>query len=103
MLFQKIIAKKGNIIMKIIKKRLLPLVLFLSLFFNTSTIFAVNNLSTTFNANNDELTVTVKNNSDKELSDVEYNLNLPSEYTTKYEVNPNYSLSPQEEMATQII
>ncbi len=88
--------------MKIIKKILLPLVLFLSLFFNTSTIFAGNNLSTTFNANNDELTVTVKNNSDKELSDVEYNLNLPSEYTVKYEVNPNYSLSPQEETTFKV-
>lgn len=88
--------------MKIIKKILLPLVLFLSLFFNTSTIFAGNNLSTTFNANNDELTVTVKNNSDKELSDVEYNLNLPSEYTAKYEVNPNYSLSPQEETTFKV-
>lgn len=88
--------------MKIIKKILLPLVLFLSLFFNTSTIFASNNLSTTFNANNDELTVTVKNNSDKELSDVEYNLNLPSEYTAKYEVNPNYSLSPQEETTLKV-
>ena len=94
---------KGNIIiMKIIKKILLPLVLFLSLFFNTSSIFAANNLSTTFNANNDGLTVTVKNNSDKELSDVEYNLNLPSEYTAKYEVNPNYSLSPQEETTFKV-
>lgn len=88
--------------MKIIKKILLPLVLFLSLFFNTSTIFAGNNLSTTFNANNDELTVTVKNNSDKKLSDVEYSLNLPSEYTAKYEVNPNYSLSPQEETTFKV-
>ena len=77
---------------------LITLVLFLSLFFNTSTIFAGNNLSTTFNANNDELTVTVKNNSDKELSDVEYNLNLPNEYTAKYEVNPDYSLSPQKQL-----
>ena len=88
--------------MKIIKKVLITLVLFLSLFFNTSTIFAGNNLSTTFNANNDELTVTVKNNSDKELSDVEYNLNLPSEYTAKYEVNPDYSLSPQKETTFKV-
>lgn len=88
--------------MKIIKKMLITLVLFLSLFFNTSTIFAGNNLSTTFNANNDELTVTVKNNSDKELSDVEYNLNLPSEYTAKYEVNPDYSLSPQKETTFKV-
>lgn len=88
--------------MKIIKKMLITLVLFLSLFFNTSTIFAGNNLSTTFNANNDELTVTVKNNSDKELSDVEYNLNLPNEYTAKYEVNPDYSLSPQKETTFKV-
>ena len=94
---------KGNIIiMKIMKNILIPIVLFISLFFNTSTIFAANNLNTTFNANNDELTVTVKNNSDKELSDVEYNLNLPSEYTAKYEVNPNYSLSPQEETTFKV-
>ena len=88
--------------MKIIKKMLITLVLFLSLFFNTSTIFAGNNLSTTFNVNNDELTVTVKNNSDKELSDVEYNLNLPNEYTAKYEVNPDYSLSPQKETTFKV-
>ena len=88
--------------MKIIKKMLITLVLFLSLFFNTSTIFAGNNLSTTFNANNDELTVTVKNNSDKELSDIEYNLNLPNEYTAKYEVNPDYSLSPQKETTFKV-
>lgn len=88
--------------MKIIKKILITLVLLLSLFFNTSTIFAGNNLSTTFNANNDELTVTVKNNSDKELSDVEYNLNLPNEYTAKYKVNPDYSLSPQKETTFKV-
>ena len=88
--------------MKIMKNILIPIVLFISLFFNTSTIFAANNLNTTFNANNDELTVTVKNNSDKELSDVEYNLNLPSEYTAKYEVNPNYSLSPQEKTTFKV-
>ena len=88
--------------MKIMKNILIPIVLFMSLFFNTSTIFAANNLNTTFNANYDELTVTVKNNSDKELSDVEYNLNLPSEYTAKYEVNPNYSLSPQEETTFKV-
>ena len=88
--------------MKIMKNILIPIVLFISLFFNTSKIFAANNLNTTFNANNDELTVTVKNNSDKELSDVEYNLNLPSEYTAKYEVNPNYSLSPQEETTFKV-
>lgn len=88
--------------MKIMKNILIPIVLFISLFFNTSTIFAANNLNTTFNANYDELTVTVKNNSDKELSDVEYNLNLPSEYTAKYEVNPNYSLSPQEETTFKV-
>lgn len=88
--------------MKIMKNILIPIVLVISLFFNTSTIFAANNLNTTFNANNDELTVTVKNNSDKELSDVEYNLNFPSEYTAKYEVNPNYSLSPQEETTFKV-
>lgn len=88
--------------MKIMKNILIPIVLFISLFFNTSTIFAANNLNTTFNANNDELTVTVKNNSDKELSDVEYNLNLPSEYTAKYAVNPDYSLSPQKETTFKV-
>ena len=71
--------------MNIKKKILLPLILLLCLFFNTSQVFASNNLSTTFNANNDELTVTVKNKSNKELTDVEYNLNLPSEYIAKYE------------------
>ena len=101
-IISKYYERKENIIMKIIKKMSITLVLFLSLFFNTSTIFAGNNLSTTFNANNDELTVTVKNNSDKELSDVEYNLNLPNEYTAKYEVNPDYSLSPQKETTFKV-
>lgn len=88
--------------MKIMKNILIPIVLFISLFFNTSTIFAANNLNTTFNANNDELTITVKNKSDKELSDVEYSLNLPSEYTAKYEVNPKYTLNSQEETTFKV-
>ena len=88
--------------MNIKKKILLPLILLLCLFFNTSQIFASNNLSTTFNANNDELTVTVKNESNKELTDVEYNLNLPSEYIAKYELNPSYILAPQEETTFKV-
>ena len=88
--------------MNIKKKILLPLILLLCLFFNTSQVFASNNLSTTFNANNDELTVTVKNESNKELTDVEYNLNLPSEYIAKYELNPSYILAPQEETTFKV-
>ena len=88
--------------MNIKKKILLPLILLLCLFFNTSQVFSSNNLSTTFNANNDELTVTVKNKSNKDLTDVEYNLNLPSEYIAKYELNPSYILASQEETTFKV-
>ena len=88
--------------MNIKKKILLPLISLLCLFCNTYQVFASNNLSTTFNANNDELTVTVKNKSNKELTDVEYNLNLSSEYIAKYELNPSYILAPQEETTFKV-
>ena len=88
--------------MKIIKKILLPLVLFLGLFFNSSTVFASNNLSASFSVNNDELTIKVKNTSGKEVSDVEYNLNLPSEYTANYTSYPKYTLAPNEETSFKV-
>ena len=88
--------------MKIIKKILLPLVLFLGLFFNSSTVFASNNLSASFSVNNDELTINVKNTSGKEVSDVEYNLNLPSEYTANYTSYPKYTLAPNEETSFKV-
>lgn len=88
--------------MKIIKKILLPLVLFLGLFLNSSTVFASNNLSASFSVNNDELTINVKNTSGKEVSDVEYNLNLPSEYTANYTSYPKYTLAPNEETSFKV-
>lgn len=88
--------------MKIIKKILLPVVLLLGLFFHSSTVFASNNLSASFSVNNDELTINVKNTSGKEVSDVEYNLNLPSEYTANYTSYPKYTLAPNEETSFKV-